>query len=106
MFTLGPYALQSLEHQAHTSQDHLISSVSKAQVTLQGLPLATRLHFEFYSEADPESAEAPGLQIIDMPRLNQHPGNEYEIFCQLVKQYKVPETLRYVLHTPSQHCST
>ena len=61
----------------------------------QGISLATHLHFEFYSEAKPDSAEASGLQVIDVPRLDQQPGNEYDIFCQLVKQYNVPEAIRY-----------
>ena len=35
------------------------------------------------------------MQVIDVPHLNQQPGNEYDIFCQLIKQYNVPEALRY-----------
>lgn len=72
---------------------------------MQGLALATRLHFEFYSEAQPDAAEGPGLQVIDVPRLDQQPGNEYDIFCQLIKQYNVPEALRYKPSPQTDMCS-
>lgn len=60
----------------------------------QGLALATRLHLEFYSEAKQDDGEVSGLKTIDMPRLDQHQGNEHELFCRLVTEYHVPESLR------------
>ena len=78
----------------HVSCEH---HLTRLLLLLQGLSLATHLHFEFYSEANADSGESPGLQVIDVPRLDQHPGNDHEIFCQLVMQYKVPEAIRYCI---------
>lgn len=68
---------------------------SRYLLCLQGLALATRLHLEFYSEAKQGDGEVSGLKMIDMPRLDQHHGNEHELFCRFVTEYHVPESLRY-----------
>ena len=59
--------------------------------------MATRLHFEFYSEAKQGDGWASGLKTIDIPRVDQSHGSEHELFCQLVTEHQVPEALRYAL---------
>lgn len=66
--------------------------------------MATRLRLEFYSEAKQDDGEVSGLKTIDMPRLDQHQGSEHELFCRLVTEYHVPESLRY--RVSCQYCST
>lgn len=61
----------------------------------QGLSLATRLHFDFYSEAKQDNGEVSGLKTIDIQRLDKHQANEYELLSQLVSEHQVPEPLRY-----------
>lgn len=61
---------------------------------VQGLNLATRLHFEFYSETRQDSGGISGLQTIDMQRLDQSSASEQDLFCQLVTEYNVPQQLR------------
>lgn len=59
------------------------------------MSLATRLHFDFYSEAKRDNGEVSGLKTIDILRLDKRQANEYELFSQLVSEYQVPEDLRY-----------
>ena len=79
------------------------SAVSGLQVIVlhlcraaQGVSLATRLHFEFYSEAKQDQGDITGQRIIDLQRLDQKSASEHDLFCQLVNEYQVPQTLRYV----------
>ncbi|KAL0033594.1 hypothetical protein WJX79_006288 [Trebouxia sp. C0005] len=65
----------------------------------EGLSLATRLHFDFYSEAKQDNGEVSGLKTIDIQRLDKRQANEYELLSQLVSEYQVPEALRFTLLT-------
>jgi len=72
-----------------------VSYLSPIASLRQGLSLATRLHFDFYSEAKQDNGEVSGLRTIDIQRLDKRQANEYELFSQLVSEYQVPEALRY-----------
>ncbi|DBB00800.1 TPA: hypothetical protein ACH3X1_000730 [Trebouxia sp. C0004] len=65
----------------------------------EGLSLATRLHFDFYSEAQQDNREVSGLKTIDIQRLDKHQANDYGLLSQLVSEYQVPEPLRFTLLT-------
>ena len=62
---------------------------------MQALQAGSRLHYEFYEEQD-GGETAGGVRVIDLKRVDKYAESEHEILFQLVKQFNVPEKLRYV----------
>ena len=60
----------------------------------QGISQATRLHFGFYSEARQDSGDVSGLRTIGIPQFDKIAASEHDIFCQIVKEHQVPQSLR------------
>lgn len=70
-----------------------------------GNELGCTLHFEFYADTE-SSNELPdveqssqGLQIIHLPNVNTCEETDLELLNKLVKEYKVPTSLRFSLLT-------
>ncbi|GMH25044.1 hypothetical protein Nepgr_026887 [Nepenthes gracilis] len=63
--------------------------------------LGCALHFEFYT-ADESSSNSPltqGLQIIHLPNISSRVETELELLDMVVKEYRVPPSLRFSLLT-------
>ena len=63
-------------------------------MAVQALQAGSRLHYEFYEEQD-GSETAGGVRVIDLKGVDKYAESEHEILFQLVKQFNVPEKLRY-----------
>ena len=70
--------------------------LNQGDITLpvQALQAGSRLHYEFYEEQDGNET-AGGVRVIDLKRVDKYAESEHEILFQLVKQFNVPEKLRY-----------
>ena len=65
-----------------------------AITAVQALQAGSRLHYEFYEEQDGNET-AGGVRVIDLKGVDKYAESEHEILFQLVKQFNVPEKLRY-----------
>ncbi|XP_031403999.1 E3 ubiquitin-protein ligase UPL1-like isoform X2 [Punica granatum] len=63
--------------------------------------LGSTLHFEFYADKDSanEQQTGEGLKIIHLPSVSSCPESDLELLDKLIKEYKVPSSLRFSLLT-------
>ena len=70
-----------------------------ASLAAQALQAGSRLHYEFYEEHGGNET-AGGVRVINLKRVDKYAESEHEILFQLVKQFNVPEKLRYASQRP------
>lgn len=68
--------------------------------------LGSTLHFEFYASKEESASEqqsgedlSHGLKIIHLPNVSNCPESDLELLDKLVREYKVPSSLRFSLLT-------